>query len=427
MSGTLKSVMRVGVVIGMLVACGGTTALAHAASPETEVAPSSEKDTQAKAKAMAAKAIAWLRTKQDEKSGGWGINPKGPAFPAITGLVVSGMIGSGVIDSVSGDAAISRGVEFILAKRQPDGGIYDQVLPAYNTAICLSTIAKIDTPAAKAAIKPAQDFLRSLQWSEAAVADSQAPDAPKPVGREHAYYGGVGYGRHGRPDLSNLSFVLQGLHDSGVKADDEAFKRAMTFLQRTQMLATIVDDKGEKKTVNDMPYAKGSTQGGFIYATSVNKDQVGSGQTYGGEIEETMDDGSKVSHLRAYGSMTYAGFKSYLYAGLTKDDPRVKAAMDWIRSNYTLEENPNCGTDGLYYYFVTFSRALGAFGEPSIEVVDKEKKATPRDWRADLVQRLSTLQNEDGSFRSVDDRWMENDPVLITAYALMALGEAARP
>ncbi len=425
MSGMMNKAARVGVVAGMMLVCGGVLPRVCAASPDNGGVQTGSKDTQAKAKAMAAKAIAWLRTKQDEKSGGWGVNPKGPAFPAVTGLVVSGMIGSGTIESVSGDAAIARGVEFILSKRQPDGGLYDQVLPAYNTAICLSTISKIDTPAAKAAIKPAQDFLRSLQWSEAAVADSKAPDAPKPVGREHAYYGGVGYGKHGRPDLSNLSFVLQGLHDSGVKADDEAFKRAMAFLQRTQMLGSMSGKDGEKIVVNDMPYAKGSTQGGFIYSTSVNKDQVGVGQSYGGTIEETMDDGSKVSHLRAYGSMTYAGFKSYLYAGLTKDDARVKAAMDWIRTNYTLEENPNCGTDGLYYYLVTFSRALGAFGEPTLDVVDKEKKTTPRDWRADLVERLSMLQNEDGSFRSVDDRWMENDPVLITAYALIALGEAA--
>lgn len=411
----------------LVVACGLVGGVAVAASPEPEPAAAREQSneqTREQARRMATKAIAYLRSKQDA-SGGWSVNPKGPTFPAITGLVVSGMLGSGVLESTS-DANVSRGVEFILSKRQPDGGIYDQVLPAYNTAICLSTLAKADTPAAREAIKPAQDFLRSLQWNETALVESKAPDAPKPVGREHAYYGGVGYGRHGRPDLSNLSFVLQGLHDSGVKADDEAFKRALVFLQRTQMLATTTGKDGEKVVVNDMAYAKGSTQGGFIYATSVNKDQVGVGQTYGGEIEETLDDGSKVSRLRAYGSMTYAGFKSYLYAGLEKNDPRVLAALHWIGSNYTLEENPNCGTDGLYYYFVTFARALGSFGEPTIAVTGPDKATTQRDWRADLVQRLAKLQNEDGSFKSVDDRWMENDPVLITAYALIALGEAGR-
>jgi hypothetical protein len=268
-----------------------------------------------------------------------------------------------------------------------------------------------------------------------------------------------------------------------------------------------------------MPYAKGSNQGGFIYATSINKDNVGSGQSFAGEIAESMSgpsgtvarltfktknaEGKPVllakdtiiarvreaisasssrdvagigedfqvlmgpgestgagscevrarcdaperfadvlraafkdelasasaapiehwkaeSRLRAYGSMTYAGFKSYLYAGLTKDDPRVTAAKRWIAANYTLSENPGVGTDGQYYYYVMFAKAMAASGDASV--------LTPggaRDWRVDLINQLATLQNEDGSFRSVDDRWMESDPVLITAYSLNAL-QAAR-
>jgi squalene-hopene/tetraprenyl-beta-curcumene cyclase len=85
------------------------------------------------------------------------------------------------------------------------------------------------------------------------------------------------------------------------------------------------------------------------------------------------------------------------------------------------------GTDGLYYYYVTFARALAALGEDRIGLVKGEGMETERrDWRTDLVAKLATLQNEDGSFRSVDDRWMENDPVLITAYALIALREATK-
>jgi squalene-hopene/tetraprenyl-beta-curcumene cyclase len=119
--------------------------------------------------------------------------------------------------------------------------------------------------------------------------------------------------------------------------------------------------------------------------------------------------------------MTYAGFKSYLYAGLSKNDPRVAAARGWIESHYTLTENPGVGTDGLYYYYVMFAKALDADGRATVLTPDGS-----RDWRVDLVNQLSSLQNEDGSFRSVDDRWMENDPVLITAYALNALQLASK-
>jgi hypothetical protein len=34
------------------------------------------------------------------------------------------------------------------------------------------------------------------------------------------------------------------------------------------------------------------------------------------------------------------------------------------------------------------------------------------------------MQNEDGSFKSVSKRWMEGNPDLITAYAVIALRQA---
>lgn len=235
------------------------------------------------------------------------------------------------------------------------------------------------------------------------------------VSKDHPFYGGIGYGSGGRPDNSNLTFFVQAMHDAGLSCDDPAYQRALVFLTRTQM-----DDR-----VNDMPYAKGSRQGGFIYATSPDKDHVGQGESKGPEIEETLDDGTKISRLRAYGSMTYAAFKSLIYANLDRDDQRVRSAYEWIRSNYTLEENPGVGTDGYYYYLISFSRALNAWGGSTITPLNASGQPAPtRDWQNDLVDALANMQNEDGSFKSIDDRWMENNPVLITAYALIALQNA---
>ena len=39
-------------------------------------------------------------------------------------------------------------------------------------------------------------------------------------------------------------------------------------------------------------------------------------------------------------SMTYAGLKSMIYAGLSPDDPRVKAAVDYIKKHYTSTRTP---------------------------------------------------------------------------------------
>ncbi len=470
---------------------------------------------------QAAKAIAYLRSVQDEKTGGWAIPPQGPTFPAITALVLSGMLMEpGVtID----DPSVKRAVEFILSKQQEDGGIYDQLLPSYNTAISISALAKLPrTPELQERIDKAVAFLKTLQYGEGAqVRDGFAENAAI-VDRSHPFYGGWGYGRHGRPDLSNSGWAVEAMKDAGVDPSDPAFQRALVFIQRTQMTGAGVDGK----PINDMPYAAESTQGGFIYATSVNRDTIGSGQSQAGEYVESMSGGpgvigtvrlgkgpdgkqivltsnelerriqlylkqstdpavhdqagnfmvvlgpsgdgmsassftvhfaitepekvrtilwdtlsqelenaaavqvrpvdhwQGVSRLRAYGSMTYSGFKSLLYAGLKKGDPRVDAALGWIQQNYTVEENPGLGTDGMYYYYVVFARALHALGQPTLEVTSEDGEKSPRNWGHDLAARLSTLQNDDGSFRSVDDRWMEDNPVLITAYSLVALQHA---
>lgn len=390
-------------VLGLL---AGVVVVVAASAPARAI----DQERYTKARTMIDRAVAYLRSQQDEKTGGWAVNPKGPNFPAITGLVITGLIAEPAIDA--NDQVVRRGVEFMLSFRQPDGGIYDRVLPSYNTSMCLSALAKVNRPEAAAAIEPAINFLRSLQWSEEALEGSTETQR---VSKDHPFYGGIGYGRGGRPDNSNLTFFVQAMHDAGLSCDDPAYQRALVFLTRTQM-----DDR-----VNDMPYAKGSRQGGFIYATGVDKDHAGEGESKGPDIEETLDDGTKISRLRAYGSMTYAAFKSLIYANLDRDDQRVRSAYNWIRSNYTVEENPGVGTDGYYYYLISFGRALDAWGGSTITPLRPDGSAAPaRDWQNDLVDALAKLQNEDGSFKSIDDRWMENNPVLITAYSLIALQNA---
>ncbi|MCA9312517.1 MAG: terpene cyclase/mutase family protein, partial [Phycisphaerales bacterium] len=201
-----------------------------------------------KAQEMIDGSIAWLRAQQDPATGGWALPDDGPVFPAITGLVLTGMLHSQDIDG--SDPTVARGIAFILRYQQPDGSIADRVVPSYNTSICLSALALVNTPEAAKAIGGAQTYLRGQQWSE----NSTGGDESGVVDRSHPFYGGIGYGSHGRPDGSNLNFMLQGLHDSGLDCDDEAFQRAVVFLERMQMDGRF----------NDMPYAKGSQQGGFI-------------------------------------------------------------------------------------------------------------------------------------------------------------------
>lgn len=513
MSTTPFGVRLAGVV---LVACAGVAQPARA----FQEAPATRAAEPANAHQMAERAIAFLRSKQDKASGGWGVNQKGPTFPAITGLVLQGMLmHEGLAPT---DPMVLAGEKFLLDKQQPDGGIYDRILQNYNTAISLAALAEVPNPDAptKAAIDKARKFLLGLQFTEEEGNRLAGDDAAKAVTKADPYYGGFGYGHHQRPDMSNTAFAVEALRVSGLPENDPAFQRALVFLQRCQMLEKTPDGT----IVNDLAYAKGSTQGGFIYATGPSGDQPGIGQSNAGEIMESMDglpgasvrftlratkdgkplklakdavfarirasidattdlghgivpttmnvlmgatgdgktahefevranaspkrltevvqaamgddiageveatelahSGGLVRH-RAYGSMTYSGLKSYLYAGLTPSDPRVLAAVDWISHNYTFTQNPGVGSDGLYYSYVMFAKALHARGLPTIPVVSGGQ-TTDRRWADDLINQLATLQEPDGSFRSLDGRWLEGDPVLITAYALVTLEHAQR-
>src|ERR1043165_2202170 len=94
---------------------------------------------QARAKPVIDKAIAYLRTQQDQASGGWSVPKEGPVYPAVTALVLNGMLMQPGITAE--DGAVKTGVAFVLKYRQADGGIYDKVLPSYNTSIVLSILA----------------------------------------------------------------------------------------------------------------------------------------------------------------------------------------------------------------------------------------------------------------------------------------------
>lgn len=121
--------------------------------------------------------------------------------------------------------------------------------------------------------------------------------------------------------------------------------------------------------------------------------------------------------------MTYAGFKSMLYAGLKAEDPRVKAALDWISKNYTLEENPGLGAGGLYYYYYLFAKAMESNGVNEFT----DSKGVKHNWRNELALQLMALQKTNGNWlNDRSSRWMEGDPNLATAYALVALNRCAK-
>jgi squalene-hopene/tetraprenyl-beta-curcumene cyclase len=325
------------------------------------------------------KAIDFLKATQ-AGDGTWTSNTS----TGVTALAVTALLRSDVPIT---DPTVVKGLKALETYVQKEGGIYHPSTSHKNYETCVAVVA---LKAADAdgrydqILSRADKFLRGLQWDE-----------EEGIDKSDVRYGGADYGpSKKRPDLSNTQFLVDALKTLGAKDDDPNIQKALIFVSRCQNL---------ESPYNQTPLAAKVNDGGFIYTVA------GGGSSPAGN---TANGG-----LRSYGSMTYAGLKSMIYAGLTAKDPRVKAASEWIRNHYTVEENPGLGQQGLFYYFDTFAKTLSVLKVDQFEDAAGQK----HDWRKELADQLFHLQQQNGSWLNPKERWLEGDPNLATAYALLAL------
>ncbi len=336
------------------------------------------------------KAVSYLRKAQAE-DGSW----SSKSSPGITGIIITGLLKTGTLPK--DDPMIAKGLKYIEGlintKSGHIAGIDPRVqLQNYVTSVNVMALSAANNDSYKAVVSNAAKFLKQLQWDEGEGKNAKDD-----------YYGGAGYDSKSRPDLSNTAFYLEALAAAGVPKDDPAFKKAMVFVSRCQNL---------KSENNDQPWAGKINDGSFIYSAAS-----------GGAVRNAdgpANDGS----MPGYASMTYAGIKSMIYCGVSKNDPRVLKAFEWISNNYSLENNPGMPPQraawGLFYYYNTLAKALDA-----LEVQDiKDSKGVIHNWRNELALILAKKQSPDGSWNNPQDRWMEGDPNLVTGFALMALSYA---
>lgn len=361
--------------------------------------PQFEPADRAKAEAAIARGAAFLAKAGDK--GRYGEPGKPDA--GITAMAIGGLLAVPEPRAKEVQEAIDQGLAWLVSLQKPDGSIHAGQLANYCTSAAVMALARSKKPEYAPVIQKARDFLVALQLGPEEGYSESDP-----------YYGGIGYGSSERPDLSNLQMALEALSASGLEKDHEAFQRALKFLERCQNRSESNDiaipDKDGKKVVS-------GDDGGSAYLP---------GQSFAGYVE--LADGKKIP--RSYGSMTYALLKGYAFAGLPKDDPRMKAAWEWLRKNYTLDVNPGfdgsgeptAAYQGLFYYFHTMAKALDLYGEETI--VDAQGKEHA--WRKELAGRLVAMQRkDDGSWINENSpRWWEGNPVLATSYALSTLGTA---
>jgi squalene-hopene/tetraprenyl-beta-curcumene cyclase len=316
--------------------------------------------------------------------------------PAITSLVVySLLLSPDSLSNKKATTAIQKGLAFIESFVQKDGGIYQKEYRNYVTAVCLMALTETGDKKYRTIIANAKKFLIQFQLDET-----------ENISEDHPFYGGIGYGGDDRPDLSNTQLALEAIKAaedyesrlqklipnkiSQIETEEKElglhWKKALVFLARCQNV----------KAINKMPYA--TDDGGFIYETG----------TY------------KKERSHSYGSMSYAGVKSLIYANVDKNDIRMKKAIEWIQNNYTVDTNPGFDDTSLYYYYMTFSKCLHALGEPII----LDDKGNKHFWREDIIKKLLELQKGDGFWVNSNGRFWENIPELTTAYAVIGMAFA---
>lgn len=331
------------------------------------------------------KALGWLEAQQHPDGSFDNAN-----LPGMTGLVVLAELGNPQPLPRQKEPVV-RALAFIRSQAHEDGAIYSRGLATYNTALCLTALSHASRPEDEALESKARAYLAAHQVT------GQPDDAKN---------GGFGYGgERDRPDLSNTLAALEALraYDLAHPAKETPpgppldWKAAVGFVSRCQNLPGS----------NPEPWASGDPEnrGGFIYYP---------GHSDAGET----DLGNGRTAHRSYGTMSYAGLLSFIYADLPRDDARLKAALEWVQRHYTLEKNPGLGPDGYYYYLQLLAKGLAA-SRVDLLTTDDGRKV---DWAHDLGSKLVNSQSSAGTWVNKDSgRWMENDPVLVTSYVALTL------
>ncbi len=327
---------------------------------------------------------------EQESSGAW------LSHPAISSMCVIALYEPEAPAASVVAIAINKALDYILNFVKPDGSIWSQdshAYPNYTTSLSLLALSTVNRADDIAAIRNARRYLIASQFKNRSTID----------------YGGIGYSKTGRADVTNLSFAAEALFyteylsKESYSNDRDDSKRVREVWGRVQAFLTNCQNLPETNK-QDWVSNRDDDYGGFVYRPSESK--AGS----------FTDEHGKVSLLSS-GSTTYSGYKTMIYSGLDSDDFRMKAALNYIKNHYSLKENPGMGQQGFYFYLSAMAGALSLSGVEALIDTNGEK----HHWRTDMLTILLELQQSNGSWKNENGRYMESIPALATAYSLSAM------
>lgn len=338
--------------------------------------------------AAIARGLTWL-LRQQAADGGWHSQAYGQlkGGAAVTTLVLDSLSQLPAETIKSHSVAIDRGFAFLRAgffKRRtiasPDGSLD---FPTYGSALFLTAVERLALESAEIQkqVKLARDYLFTAQLLE-----------PRGFASDHPSYGGWDFlgaddaqGITTGTNVSVVAHVLEALVIDKSAAADKARAAAKGWLLRCQQ-----------------------ADGGFAFTPEP--------MSLNNKAEFADEARSKP---RSYGTATCDGVRGLLALGLTVDDANVKRATTWLSKNPALEVVPGfealpAETDwrrGLrFYYYYGLAKIL------------QQLPAADRPGRQQGIERiLLKEQQADGRWQNESDRMRENDPLIATSFAVSTL------
>jgi squalene-hopene/tetraprenyl-beta-curcumene cyclase len=343
--------------------------------------------------------------------GGWHSDVYGPfkEGPCLTPLVLRALLTLPAGSDV--EEPCRKGAAYLASYVRWDGAIeagpHGIAYPVYTAAGAAQVLSRQRNARHRRARDAWLAYLRERQLTE--ELGWQPADKP---------YGGWGYSPRvprkpppGEPlppltesNLSATLFALEALRAAGGPADDPAFRKALVFVRRCQNYS---DDPRQRQPAYD--------DGGFFF---VYDDPVRNKAGVAGK------EGAGRERYASYGSATADGLRALVLCGRPPEDARLVAARAWLEANFRSDTHPGKYADGrehnrdavYYYYCCSVALALLAAGSEELRRPEGEVR-----WAEVLADQLVQRQRRDGSWSNPLVPQREDDPLVATPLAALAL------
>lgn len=292
----------------------------------------------------------------------------------------------------------------------PDGS---PDFPTYCTALILLAHEKIDVGLTADDVMMFQAYIRRAQLDER-----------RSFGPESQPYGGWDLmgptelqGVTSGANVSIAAFALEALKSDTSEEANRVRSRALQWTRKCQNLSA---DDGFPFTSD--PKSQNNKAG-------LDKDESNDRNEEDAEEENAEKEDTAPGKPVSYGSPTCDGLRCLIATGAggkkpsdgdSSQDKDVKRAISWLVKHPDVsqvpgfEATPESGwAEGLrFYYYSTLSQVL-----KHLPAEEREKRSSA------LLAQLKKEQKNDGRFVNASARMREDDPLIATAFAIIALAE----